>query len=64
MTPAEPTSLCVYSISKLCWGLDMRIVDPVEVTKKVVNGVFNGVTTVELDNLAAEVSSGASFPRA
>ena len=44
-----------YRISKLCWGLDLRVVDPVEVTKRVVNGVFNGVTTVELDNLAAEV---------
>lgn len=49
--------LCLinYRISKLCWGLDLRVVDPVEVTKRVVNGVFNGVTTVELDNLAAEV---------
>ncbi|KAK9894614.1 putative ribonucleotide-diphosphate reductase large chain [Cystobasidium minutum MCA 4210] len=44
-------------ISKLCWGLDLRVVDPVEVTKRVVNGVFNGVTTVELDNLAAETAA-------
>lgn len=47
--------ILTYRISKLCWGLDLRVVDPVEVTKRVVNGVFNGVTTVELDNLAAEV---------
>lgn len=26
-------------------------------TKKVINGVFNGVTTVELDNLAAETAA-------
>ena len=28
-------------ISKLCWGLDMQHVDPIEITKKVVNGVYN-----------------------
>lgn len=31
--------------------------DAIEVTKKVISGVYNGVTTVELDNLAAETAA-------
>lgn len=52
---------------KLCYGLDMDYVDPIEfvdvvfssltrsltrlsrITKKVISGVYQGVTTVELD---------------
>ncbi len=37
-------------ISKLCYNLNERFVDPVEVAKKVINGLFDGVTTIELDN--------------
>ncbi|PPQ64159.1 hypothetical protein CVT24_008794, partial [Panaeolus cyanescens] len=44
-------------IEKLCYGLDRNFVDPVEVTQKVVAGVYHGVTTVELDNLAAETAA-------
>ncbi|KAF8843336.1 hypothetical protein BDN67DRAFT_1066936 [Paxillus ammoniavirescens] len=44
-------------INKLCYGLDMDYVDPIEVAKKVIAGVYNGVTTVELDNLAAETAA-------
>jgi hypothetical protein len=33
------------------------VVDPVLVTQKVVLGVFNGVKTTELDNLAAETAA-------
>lgn len=44
-------------INKLCYGLDNVHVEPIEITKKVINGVFNGVTTVELDNLAAETAA-------
>lgn len=29
----------------------------VEITKKVISGLFPGVTTVELDNLAAEIAA-------
>lgn len=35
----------------------MKYVDPVKVTQKVINGVYEGVTTVELDNLAAETAA-------
>lgn len=44
-------------IRKLCYGLDMNFVDPVEIAKKVIQGVYDGVTTVELDNLAAETAA-------
>ncbi|KAG6332002.1 hypothetical protein ID866_7087 [Astraeus odoratus] len=44
-------------INKLCYGLDSDYVDPIEVTKKVIAGVYQGVTTVELDNLAAETAA-------
>ncbi|KAI0059574.1 hypothetical protein BV25DRAFT_1828823 [Artomyces pyxidatus] len=44
-------------ISKLCYGLDNNHVDPVEVAQKVIQGVYQGVTTSELDNLAAETAA-------
>lgn len=44
-------------ISKLCYGLDMNFVDPVEISLKVVGGIYPGVTTTELDNLAAETAA-------
>uniref|UniRef100_A0A0K3CUU9 Ribonucleoside-diphosphate reductase n=1 Tax=Rhodotorula toruloides TaxID=5286 RepID=A0A0K3CUU9_RHOTO len=44
-------------INKLCYGLDMNHVEPIEITKRVINGVYQGVTTVELDNLAAETAA-------
>ncbi|KAH8818731.1 ribonucleotide reductase alpha subunit [Flagelloscypha sp. PMI_526] len=44
-------------IRKLCYGLNEQFVNPVEVTQKVVAGVYNGVTTTELDNLAAETAA-------
>ena len=45
-------------VHKLCYGLD-QLVDPVKVAMKVIEGIFEGVTTSELDNLAAEMA--ASF---
>jgi len=44
-------------IEKLCYGLDPKFVNPVEVAMKVINGLYDGVTTQELDNLAAEISA-------
>ncbi|KAL6302007.1 ribonucleotide reductase [Sparassis latifolia] len=44
-------------ISKLCYGLDNEHVDPIGIAQKVIMGVYNGVTTVELDNLAAETAA-------
>jgi hypothetical protein len=42
---------------KLCYGLDMDYIDPAAITLKVINGIYSGVTTVELDNLAAETAA-------
>lgn len=44
-------------IRKLCYGLCMEFVDPTEITLKVIKGLYPGVTTVQLDNLAAETSA-------
>ncbi|MES2730947.1 MAG: ribonucleoside-diphosphate reductase subunit alpha [Bacteroidota bacterium] len=44
-------------IERLCYGLDMNFVEPIDITKKVSTGIFDGVTTVELDNLAAETAA-------
>lgn len=41
-------------VEKLCTGLDMNYVQPVEVAKKVINGLYDGVSTQQLDDLAAE----------
>eukprot|EP00559_Dactyliosolen_fragilissimus_P008373 CAMPEP_0184861524 /NCGR_PEP_ID=MMETSP0580-20130426/6188_1 /TAXON_ID=1118495 /ORGANISM="Dactyliosolen fragilissimus" /LENGTH=812 /DNA_ID=CAMNT_0027359053 /DNA_START=169 /DNA_END=2608 /DNA_ORIENTATION=+ len=46
-------------ITKLCYGLDPKFVDPVCIAQKVIQGVYPGVTTVELDELAAQTA--ASF---
>jgi ribonucleoside-diphosphate reductase alpha chain len=43
-------------IKKLCYGLN-PIVDPTKVTVRVIEGLYDGVTTSELDNLAAEVAA-------
>ena len=44
-------------IDKLSYGLDLKYVEPIEVAKKVINGLYDGVTTQELDNLAAETAA-------
>lgn len=44
-------------IQKLCYGLDPVHVDPVLVALRVIEGIYDGVTTSELDNLAAEVAA-------
>jgi len=42
-------------IEKLCYGFNL--VDPIDVAKKVIEGLYDGVTTSELDNLAAETAA-------
>ncbi|KAI3330082.1 ribonucleoside-diphosphate reductase large chain [Ustulina deusta] len=44
-------------VSRLCYGLDTEHVDPVAITQKVISGVYGGVTTVQLDDLAAETAA-------
>lgn len=44
-------------IEKLCYGLNTNFIEPVDIAKKVISGIYDGVTTVELDNLAAETAA-------
>ncbi|KAJ3079584.1 ribonucleotide-diphosphate reductase subunit rnr1 [Quaeritorhiza haematococci] len=44
-------------INKLCYGLDMHYIDPAQVAQKVVSGVYQGISTAELDTLAAETAA-------
>lgn len=44
-------------VSRLCYGLDTDHIDPVAITQKVISGVYGGVTTVQLDDLAAETAA-------
>ncbi len=47
-------------IVKMCYGLD-PLVSPEAVAMKVIEGLFDGVTTVQLDNLAAEVAAAKTI---
>ncbi|MEO6902448.1 MAG: ribonucleoside-diphosphate reductase subunit alpha [Bacteroidia bacterium] len=44
-------------VQKLCYGLDSIHVTPISVAMKVIEGIYEGVTTSELDNLAAETAA-------
>ena len=44
-------------IKKLCYGLDPGFIKPLEISQKVIQGLFDGVSTTELDNLAAETAA-------
>ncbi len=46
-------------VMKLSYGLTLKSDDIIEIAKKVIVGIYNGVPTTELDNLAAETA--ASF---
>ena len=44
-------------IKKLCYGLHSDYIDHIEISKRVIQGLFDGVTTSDLDNLAAETAA-------
>ena len=44
-------------IEKLSYGLDPSFVEPIDVAKKVIEGLYDGVSTQDLDNLAAEIAA-------
>jgi ribonucleoside-diphosphate reductase alpha chain len=46
-----------HRISQLTYGLDPKYVDAIQIAKRTINGLFDGITTEELDNLSAEVSA-------
>lgn len=48
-------------IDKLCYGLNTKYIESIEIAKKVIAGIYDGVTTVELDNLAAETAASLTI---
>ena len=44
-------------IKKLCYELDPNYIRPLEISQKVIQGLYDGVSTTELDNLAAETAA-------
>lgn len=44
-------------IEKLCYGLDMRFVKPVEIAKRVISGIYDKIPTTVLDELAAQTAA-------
>jgi ribonucleoside-diphosphate reductase alpha chain len=44
-------------VQKLSYSLDPNHVDPILVAKKVIDGVYDGVSTSQLDSLAAETAA-------
>ena len=44
-------------IEKLCKGLNRDFVEPVKIAQKVIDGLYDGVSTVQLDDLAAEIAA-------
>ena len=44
-------------VKKQCYGLNMDYVEPMEIAKKVIHGLYDGITSVELDVLAAETAA-------
>ena len=49
--------ICSGRIEKLCYGLESDYIDATQITLKVISGLYPGVTTVELDNLAVNIMS-------
>ncbi len=47
-------------IKKLCYGLNEKYVDATKVAIKVIQGIYNGITTSELDQLASETCAYSS----
>jgi ribonucleoside-diphosphate reductase alpha subunit len=44
-------------VKKLCYGLNQEYISPIEIAKKVIQGIYDKVSTSDLDNLAAETAA-------
>jgi len=44
-------------VRKVTYGLNQDFVDALEISQKVIGGIYDGITTWELDNLAAETAA-------
>ena len=52
-----PGSLARRSPRRSCYGLDPSKINATVITQKVIQGVYDGVTTHELDELAAQTAA-------
>ena len=50
----------IARIKKLCYGFNSHHISPEKIAQKVIAGMYNGVTTTELDCLAAETAAYSS----
>ncbi|MDZ4816813.1 MAG: ribonucleoside-diphosphate reductase subunit alpha [Verrucomicrobiota bacterium] len=48
-------------IRSVCQGLDQRYVNPALISKKVYDGLYEGVTTAKIDELAAETAAAMTL---
>ena len=48
-------------IHKLIYGLSISEKDVIEIAKKVIQGIYDNITTTELDNLAAETADAQTI---
>lgn len=42
-------------IERLCYGLNMNVIDASEISQKVVSQIFDGITTSQIDELASQI---------
>lgn len=42
-------------IEALCWGLNKNHIDPIEIAQETIKGIQDGITTVALDYLSADI---------
>jgi ribonucleoside-diphosphate reductase alpha chain len=48
-------------IKKQTYGFDSKFIEPVEVAQKVISGLYDGVTSKEVDTLAAETAASMTI---
>lgn len=56
LEPVNPAKIN-SRIKRLCYGFDRDFVDHTQIAEKTLEGIFDGMTTLELDKLAAEVAA-------
>lgn len=55
-SPLNLTKL-LKELSNYAWTPDRSFIDPMKIAKKVIEGIYDGITTGELDQLAAETAA-------
>lgn len=54
---SEPVSFdkIIERIRGLCWGLDKKWIDPIDIAKNTINSLYNGISTEEIDFVSADI---------